>query len=135
MNPRDPLAHSPGDILAVYLVVNGSLGMSAGKIGSQCFQAAQRLFSAAPDDPGLAALLKDWEEQGTRTITRVALTETLFARACRELPGVAMIDEGLTEVPEDSATVFATHPIRRNQLPRMLCHRKVPLLTTSSEHV
>lgn len=132
MNKRDPLSHCPNEILAVYLIVNGSLNMSSGKLGSQCFQAAQRLFAVVHHkgaDLELATLIKDWERQGTRTITRIALTEAVFERACKELPGVAMVDEGLTEVPENSTTVFATWPIKREKLPRMLCHRKVPLLT------
>lgn len=131
MNQRDPFADNPDEILAVYLIINGSLEMSAGKIAAQCFQVAQRLLRAAeaPEtDPNLVAALADWERQGTRTITRIALSETLFERVCHDLDGVLMVDEGLTEVPANSATVFATWPLRRGELPRMLRHRSVPLL-------
>jgi peptidyl-tRNA hydrolase len=118
------------DILAIYLIVNGPLQMSPGKIAAQAFQAAQRLFAAASSgqaDSQLQALAA-WQAQGTRTITRIAETDHIFQRACDELDGVVMIDEGMTEVPPDSATVFATWPLRRGDLPRMLRHKRVPLL-------
>jgi peptidyl-tRNA hydrolase len=131
MNPRDPCIDCPDEVLAVYVVVNGSLGMSSGKIVSQTFQVAQRLFRHARDaDPEMKELIQAWEEQGTRTISRIATSEAIFDRVCRELPGVVMCDEGLTEVPPNSNTMFATFPIYRGELPRMLKHRKVPLLTS-----
>lgn len=132
MNERDPCIDCSDDVLAVYLIVNGSLEMSAGKIASQSFQAAQRLIKASQNGakPKYKQLIADWEKQGTRTITRIALTQILFDRACRELDGVTMVDEGLTEVPPDSTTVLATWPLRRSKLPRMLRHRRIPLLTS-----
>lgn len=117
------------DELAVYLVVNGPLGMSAGKIAAQAFQAAQRLFAAAPAaGPAERAALTRWQSQGTRTITRVAETPHVFERVCAEVPGVVMVDEGLTEVEPDSATIFASWPLVYRNPPRALRHRRCPLL-------
>jgi len=116
------------DPLSVYLVVNGPLGMTAGKIASQAFQAAQRLLDAATQDQRLADLLAQWRKEGTCTITRVAQTPAVFERLMREVPGRAMIDEGLTEVAPGSITCYATYPIRRSQQPRAIRHKKVRLM-------
>lgn len=107
--------------------------MSAGKIAAQSFQAAQRLFAAAMKDSDLAALLERWQTQGTCTRTRIALSPAVFERACRELPGTLMIDEGVTEVEPGSATIFATAPLI--ELPRILRHKRVPVLNAPVVHV
>ncbi len=121
--------------LAVYLIINGSLEMSAGKIAAQSFQAAQRLFLASEDDGNLSSLLAQWQARGTCTRTRIALSPAVFERACRDLPGALMIDEGVTEVEPGSATCFATYPIDENDLPRILRHKRVPVLNAPVVHV
>lgn len=122
--------------LAIYLIINGPLGMSAGKIAAQSFQAAQRLFAAAADDADLADLLQRWQKAGTCTKTRIALSPAVFDRACRELPGVIMVDEGMTEVDPGSATCFATYPLdEAEELPRMLRHKRMPVLNASVTHI
>lgn len=108
--------------------------MSAGKIAAQSFQAAQRLFAVAEDDGNLAALLSQWQQQGTCTRTRIALSPTVFERACRELPGALMIDEGVTEVEPGSATCFATYPLDENDLPQVLSHKRIPVLNAVVNH-
>ena len=113
------------DPLAVYLVINGPLGMSAGKIAAQAFQACQRLYQLATEDPALRAALDQWETEGTRTCTRVAQTAHVFDRLILEVPGTVMIDEGITEVAPDTATCFASWPTRRSQTPKMLRHKRV----------
>lgn len=120
---------APDDELAVFLVVNGPLGMSAGKVAAQVFQAAQRLYAAARGaGPAERAALARWESGGTRTITRIAETAHVFARVVAEVPGVVMVDEGLNEVEPGSATVFASWPLAYRQAPRALRHRRCPLL-------
>jgi peptidyl-tRNA hydrolase len=109
--------------------------MSAGKIAAQSFQAAQRLFAAAENNGELAALLETWQAAGTCTRTRVALSSFVFDRACRELPGALMIDEGVTEVEPGSVTCFATHPLDERRLPRILRHKRVPVLNAPVEHI
>lgn len=118
------------DALAVYLVVNGPLGMSAGKIAAQAFQACQRLYRHSQHDPDLADALRQWEAEGTRTCTRLAQTPHVFERICREVDGATMIDEGLTEVQPDSPTVFASVPLRRSQSPAALRHKRCQTLRT-----
>lgn len=117
------------DPLSVYLIVNGPLSMSAGKIAAQAFQACQRLLDRAEHDVQLADTLTAWRQEGTCTITREAQTPAVFARARSELDCVEMIDEGLTEVEPGSVTMLAVGPIRRSQEPRMLRHKRVKLLT------
>ena len=116
------------------MIINGPLNMSAGKIAAQVFQAAQRLFAAADTDQ--AELLRQWQENGTCTRVRIALTPATFERACRELDGVAMVDEGVNEVAPDTTTCFATYPIDDGQpLPRILTHKRCPVLNAEIQHV
>src|SRR5438034_6897112 len=105
--------------IAVYLVVNGSLGLSAGKIASQAFQACQRLLHKARTDSEHRRLIAAWEREGTTTICRVAETETVFERVCREVPGITFIDEGVFGCAPQSRTIHASWPVRRKSLPRM----------------
>jgi peptidyl-tRNA hydrolase len=116
----------------VFLIVNGSLAMSAGKIAAQSFQAAQRLLDKAGDDPELAEALASWKASGTRTRTKVAPTAHLFERAMRDLVperAAVMIDEGNTEVDPGSATVIATWPMDESELPRILRHKRIRTMT------
>lgn len=108
--------------------------MSAGKLAAQSFQAAQRLFTAAKEDADLASLLDQWQKQGTCTRTRIALSPAVFERACRELSGVVMVDEGVTEVEPGSTTCFASYPLDENDLPRILRHKRVPVLNSPITH-
>lgn len=115
------------DPLTVYLVVRGPLGMSPGKIASQAFQAAQRLLE---EEWTLeqTMLLEDWRREGTCTVTRIAETEQVFERVRWEIEGSVMIDEGETEVLPNTATLFASLPIRRSRAPSILKHKRIPLL-------
>jgi hypothetical protein len=118
------------DPIAIYLIVNGALDLSAGKIASQAFQACQRLFRASENDQARRRLLAAWEREGTRTICRVAETAEVFERVCREVPGITFVDEGIYGCAPQSRTVHASWPVRRSALPRMLTHKRVPLLLT-----
>lgn len=112
---------------SVYLIIDGSLGMSPGKIAAQAFQACQRLYHLAESEPELQRHLDEWERSGTRTCTRIAKTRHLFERAASELPCALMIDEGLTEVEPGSTTCLATWPLV-GELPRMLRHKGIPVM-------
>jgi hypothetical protein len=79
-------------------------------------------------DDAARQLFRQWQENGTRTITRIAETPQTFARACAELPGLTMIDEGLTEVEPNSKTVHATWPMKRFPAHKCLKHKRIPLL-------
>lgn len=103
--------------------------MSAGKIAAQSFQAAQRLFA----DGRFAVELEAWQRAGTCTRVRIAQTPAVFARACRELPGALMVDEGVTEVAAGAATCFATAPLE-DPLPQILSHKRMPVLNAPVEH-
>lgn len=110
--------------------------MSAGKIAAQSFQAAQRLFASARDDAELTVLLERWQTAGTRTCTRIALSQAVFDRACRELPGAIMVDEGMNEVDPYTATCLATAPLPDgSELPRILRHKRMPVLNAEVHHV
>lgn len=121
-------------VLRVYLIFNGPLGMSPGKMAAQAFQACQRLYRAAdaegPQDMGMLPLHKQlahWARH-TTTITRVAQTPTMWERVKAECDGVIMVDEGYTEVDPGSETCFATWPISMSAAPKILSNAKVPLL-------
>ncbi len=116
----------------VFLIVNGELGMSAGKMAAQSFQAAQRLLDLEGQDPLLKERLISWRSDGTRTRTKVAPTQHLFDRAMANLvphTAVVMVDEGQTEVAPGTATVIATHPLDENDLPQILRHKRIRTLT------
>lgn len=106
----------------MYLVINGSLDMGAGKIAAQVFQACTWMHQCD------APRLDDWRQEGCRTVVRVATTPAIFERVINELEGVVLCDEGLTEVEYGARTVFCTWPVRRSQAPKLLSNRKIPLL-------
>lgn len=128
LSPESRPVVAPEDVLAVTLVLNGVLGMSPGKMATQAFQGCLAIYRLAEEDPALARALGEWEEQGWRTVVRVAETEGVFARVLKESDGVVLHDEGLTEVADGAATAFVSVPYRRGQTPKMLSHKRVPLL-------
>lgn len=122
------------DIPRVYLVVNGPLGMSTGKIAAQTFQACERLHRCIVQIDGeyrqtfeIRQAIRKWKAH-TTTIARVALTPKIFERVCEEIEGVVMVDEGYTEVAAGSRTVFASWPMRQEHAPALLSNKKIPLL-------
>lgn len=119
---------SDRDPLTVYVIVNGPLDMSPGKLAAQSFQACQRLMDRAVSDPSLRAALDAWRSEGTCTVVRVAQTEHIFARAQTELEHVAMVDEGLTEIEPGSTSCLAVGPVRRSEAPRLINHKRLQLL-------
>jgi peptidyl-tRNA hydrolase len=130
MNPLDPEYLDPKNILACYLIVNGPLGMSAGKIASQSAQAMlslTKIYSQQERAEYYQDYLK-WLNNGTRTITRIAETPAVFERACNELPGITFFDQGLTEI-EPGPTVHITYPLKRGSQFKMLRHKRCPLLS------
>lgn len=119
---------APEDVLAIVIVVNGSLEMSAGKIAAQTFQGCLALLALARFDSELSILIDHWQNQGRRTIVRVAETPGLFQRVIDECDGVVLRDEGLTEVADGATTVFCSYPHRRADTPKILTHKRVGLL-------
>lgn len=119
------------NIPAVYVVINGPLGMSPGKIAAQTFQLQQRQRDEAirrqmRGDGAAARLMEEWHGY-TTTVTRLATTPTVWERVKAEVEGVLMVDEGYTEVPEGSETVFASWPLLRREVPKILTNAKCPL--------
>lgn len=115
------------DILAICVIVNGPLEMGPGKVASQTLQVGLALKERMDAD-GRSDAYEAWRAQGLRTVVRVARTEAVFERALSELDGVALQDEGLTEVKRGAVTVFCTLPDRRGEQPKVLGHKKMPLL-------
>jgi peptidyl-tRNA hydrolase len=118
------------DVLSVYVVVNGSLGMSPGKVAAQAFHGGQSLyvkyFTGELMADGMSAM-DEWVGQGRRVVVRLAETDHLFNRAKRECLGIVQRDEGLTEVPHGAQTVFITIPYTRKDAPKILSHKKIQL--------
>lgn len=113
-------------IPAVYVVFNGPLGMSPGKMAAQAFQACQRLYARA-DAENNVTLMEIWERH-TTTITRYAKTPAMWERVKAEVGGVLMVDEGYTEVEPGSETCLASWPLLLADVPKILSNSKVPLL-------
>lgn len=117
---------APEDILSVYVVLNGSLEMSPGKMASQAFHCgyyARNRFDKSVSNHAWFP----WEDQGRRVSVRIAETEHVFNRIMNECEGYAAQDEGLTEVERGSVTAFVTIPYTRSDAPKILSHSKVRL--------
>lgn len=122
-----------GEVLSVYIVLNGSLRMSPGKAASQAFHCGVRLMEAIVDSAFGDAVATGqetnaWLGQGRRVVVRVAETPHTFDRVMEECVGIAQQDEGLTEVERGSFTAFVTMPYRRDSIPKILTHKRVQLL-------
>lgn len=111
---------APEDVLSVYVIVNGSLGMSAGKIAAQAFHCGWHVGRYGPTSDA-------WMAQGRRCVVRVAETEHVFTRVIEECEGHLQCDEGLTEVEHGAATTFVTIPYRRDSAPKILSHKRCQL--------
>lgn len=106
------------DVVEIYVVVNGALGMSAGKIAAQVFHAGWLANYLVATGDG-------WKEQGRRVSVRIAETPHVFERVRAECLGMNQRDEGLREVERGSITAFVTIPYRRGDAPKILSHKKV----------
>jgi len=119
------------DVLTVYVVLNGSLGMTGGKAASQSFHCGWYVAEMYRHPAGLPLEtqleLHGWIEQGRRVAVRLAETPAVFERVKRECDGHLARDEGMTEVDHGAETAFVTVPYRRGDIPRVLTHKKVQL--------
>jgi peptidyl-tRNA hydrolase len=121
------------DIPAVYLVVNGTLDMSPGKIAAQSFQACERMFEEqhAEGRDDVRDRIAEWR-RFTTTIVRVAKTSTMWERVKAEVEGVIMVDDdgglGTTEGTAGLETCFVSWPMLPPDAPKILSNSKVPLL-------
>lgn len=115
---------APEDILSVYVILNGSLNMSPGKMAAQSFHCG---WMANKWANYYDSAWSDWHSQGRRVTVRTAKTQHVFERAMNECEGIAQKDEGLTEVERGSITAFVTVPYTRAKAPKILSHSKVQL--------
>lgn len=115
---------APEDILSVYVVLNGSLNMSPGKMAAQSFHCG---YYVGQSWSYIDDLARAWMSQGRRVVVRVAETPHVFDRVMAECEGIAQQDEGLTEVERGSVTAFVTIPYTRADAPKILSHKKVQL--------
>jgi PTH2 family peptidyl-tRNA hydrolase len=95
------------------LVVNASLGMSAGKVAAQAAHGAVKASLLAQERR--PEVLSQWLSQGGRKIclrfTEESEVQALQRRAeKRRIQTVEVRDAGLTEVPTDSLTVVVLGP-------------------------
>lgn len=119
------------DILSVYVVLNGSLGMTGGKAASQAFHSgwyAAEMYIGSAD--GTVEEYEGWEAwvaQGRRVVVRLAESPAVFERVKHECDGHLARDEGVTEVEHGAETAFVTIPYRRDSIPKILTHKRVQL--------
>lgn len=119
------------EVLSVYVVLNGSLGMSGGKAASQSFHCGWLVGAAMEDllhfSPQAVQNMEAWRTQGRRVVVRVAETEGIFTRVVAETECAVQRDEGLTEVEHGARTALVTVPYRRGREPQILRHKRVQL--------
>jgi len=113
---------APEDIWSVYVVINGSLGMSAGKVAAQTFHCGWMIGKSGL---GYVPDVGNWMQQGRRVRVRIAETQYLFDRVMNETMGQGQQDEGLTEVERGSITAWVTKPYLPADTPKILSHKKV----------
>lgn len=122
---------APEDIWSVYVVMNGSLGMSPGKMAAQAFHTGYLVgctVSQQYDLPEHYRDFEEWAKQGRRVRVRIAETPHVFDRVCNECIGASQQDEGLTEVERGSITAFVSVPYLPADTPKILSHKKVQSL-------
>lgn len=130
----------PADIYSVYVVLNGSLGMTPGKAAAQSFHIGWVLNEVMRDeieqnDIGWGSrTTADWErrylvwmQEGRRVVTRLAETPYIWERAKAECDGWLTKDEGMTEVEHGSETAMVTIPYLRTEIPKILHHKRLQL--------
>lgn len=128
----DGAAVAPEDVLSVYVVLNGTLKMSAGKQAAMAFHCGRRV--AEPRwildrvHESVWAMWQEWWQQGKRVVVRSAETPHVFERVCQELAGFTHHDEGLTEVERGAAVAFVSIPYKRADVPQILRHKRCQLL-------
>lgn len=118
--------------LACYLIVNSSLKMSKGKIGSQCGHAISSLFQVVSRKN---KWFKEWLSQGEPIICLKASNDELIDLVkeyglnsktnFNHLWGISIYDAGKTEVKDGSLTVFALRPIAKSVRPKWLTNLKL----------
>ncbi len=118
--------------LACYLIVNSSLKMSKGKVGSQCGHAISSLFQVIPKQ---TKWFKEWLSEGEPIIClkttdedikelarEYGLTQKIDANA---LWGIPIYDAGRTEVKNGCLTVFVIRPLAKSTRPKWLINLKL----------
>lgn len=115
---------APEDVLSVYVVLNGALGMTPGKSAAMAYHCGYQVGAVATSGDVSFA---EWIQQGRRVVMRVAETPHVFARVLEECLGYTQRDEGLTEVEHGSIVAFVTIPYRRDSIPRILTHKRCQL--------
>ena len=118
--------------IVCYLIVNSSLKMSKGKVGSQCGHAISALFQMIPKK---TKWFHEWLKQGEPIVCLKASDEDIkelakdFGATNMTKPdnfwGVPLHDAGRTEVEENSLTVFALRPIYKSTRPKWLSKMKL----------
>lgn len=122
----------PESEIVCYLIVNSSLKMSKGKIGSQCGHAISALFQMIPKK---TKWFHVWLKQGEPIICLKASDDEIKELAKEfgatnttkydDFWGVPLHDAGRTQVKENSLTVFALRPIYKSARPKWLAKMKL----------
>jgi peptidyl-tRNA hydrolase len=121
--------HREDDPLVCYVVVRGSLNMSAGKACAQCCHAVQRLFlqycAAMAVETKIHSETKEhahiitmttWMKNGSRKVVLEATDEQWLRLKDEYGKGAITIrDAGLTEVAEGTETAMALWPNNKSE--------------------
>ena len=117
--------------VVMYLVVNKSLNLTAGKIAAQighcceklALDACYQLFGQYDKQQD-----KDWKEYLNTGTTKIVLAASLEQWAAIKENGscLVIVDEGRTECPPNSETVLGFFPMRKSEAPDVI--KKLSLL-------
>lgn len=115
----------------MYLVVNGALGMSSGKIAAQCGHAVQQLMTAYYEQRNVPAYeerlngfmevraFEHWLRDPAKVVLIAQDEEWAGLHSMLERK-VLIVDEGRTEVQPDSQTVIGFWPMYKSKQPYQL---------------
>jgi len=110
--------------LKVYILINGSLRLGKGKIGSQVGHAIQLLT----ENLGNSNLWKKYQSCGIPKIVLNVPSEEQFIEILEETKDifkVYVIDAGKTQCAENSMTCVAYIPMNKKEIPRCFTNLKL----------
>ena len=109
----------------IYIIVRKDLKMSKGKISAQCGHAVQDLVLNSPKN-----ILKEYINNGNPKVILGAsnLEELLsYQDECQDekIPHVLIVDEGRTQIPENTPTVLGIGPVKKMDVNWIVKHLKL----------
>lgn len=114
--------------LVVYSIIRKSLGMSVGKIASQCQHAIQyfidKYFQYVDDfhlgNSEFNSRFLKWKDSSTHTKITLEASDNEWEKLKLEYDPIIVVDAGKTEIPAGSETVMILWPMFRSERSKLL---------------